>query len=50
MGQDKIGKPMKNMTMIMLKRVSIGHSMVKFGRDGEGVREALDMGNCSINI
>ena len=41
---------MKNMTRIVSKRVSIGHSMVKFDRDGEGVREALDMGNCSINI
>ena len=25
-------------------------SRVKFDRDGEGGREALDMGNCSINI
>ena len=23
---------------------------VKFGRDGEGNRKALDMGNCSVNI
>ena len=23
---------------------------VKFGRDGEGSRKALDMGNCSVNI
>ena len=40
-GYDKIKKLMKNMMRIILKR-SI--------RDGEGEREALGMGYCSINI
>ena len=48
MGQDKIGKPIKNMMKIVLKRVQ--YAKVKFYRDGEESREALGMKNCSIII
>ena len=48
MGQDKMGKPIKNMMKIVLKRVQ--YAKVKFYRDGEESREALGMENCSIII
>ena len=48
MGQDKIGKPIKKMMKIVLKRVQ--QAKVKFYRDGEEGREVLGMENCSIII
>ena len=45
MGLDKIGKPMKNMMKIMLKRAKL-----KLYKDSEEGRKALGMANCSINV
>ena len=47
-GQEKIGKPMKNMLRVVLKRFQL--AKIKFIRNGEGGREALRARNCSINI
>ena len=49
MESDKIGKPMKNMMGIVLKR-GFQLAKVRIDRDSEGGREALGMGHCSINI
>ena len=45
-GQDKIGKPIKKMMKIVLKRVQ----QAKVKSDGEEGREALGMENCSFII
>ena len=45
---DKILKSMKNMKGLCWR--GFQSAKVKFYRDGEGVRDVLRMGSCSINI